>query len=298
MMTLRYQAPLHRQKRAAIAESLASLAVMSLIEEAALTPKPALVDQRGSGAHTDLTFDLMCRSAVALHGTFAEMAYLAWEQVPGQQLREQLATIGRTGEEIMLATTRGVNTHRGAIWALGLLVAGAAIEGTGEPVQTIADLAGEIASYPDRYRSTSTSHGVQVMERYGVEGARGEAKQHFPHIMSRGLPRLQTARAQGASETCARLDALLAIMAHLNDTCLLYRGGKEALTKAQSGAQTILHVGGTMTTAGRKLLSQLEHGLLARNVSPGGSADLLAATLFLDALTSVRERKGDYSWKH
>jgi len=212
------------------------------------------------------------------------MASIAYEQVPSQQLREQLAAIGRAGEAVMFETTSGVNTHRGAIWAVGLLVAGAAMNGMNAPVQALADRAGEIAAYPDRYTPASSSHGAAMKKRYGAVGARGEAQQHFPHVMSRGLPTLQSARAQGASETCARLDALLAIMAHLDDTCLLYRGGREALTKAQDGAQAILRAGGTMTVVGWDLLLHLDSMLLAHNASPGGSADLLAATLFLDAL--------------
>ena len=100
------------------------------------------------------------------------------------------------------------------------------------------------------------------------------------------LGELQAARQRGATETCAQLDTLVAIMAQLDDTCLLFRGGQDALRAAKEGARAILHAGGTGTTEGKALLFQLEHVLLLRRASPGGSADLLAATLFLDALAS------------
>lgn len=262
---------------------LADLAVSALIAEATLTPKPALVDGRGSGAHTDLNLAMMLRSARVLHGTFAELAEATFGQRPDQVLRERLAVIGREGEQAILGATGGINTHRGAIWALGLLIAGAALNDPSVPAHMIAASAGEIALYLDRYAPGSlSSHGSQVEERYGVGGARGEAQQGFPHVINIGLPVLRDARARGMSETFARLDALLTIMAHLDDTCLLYRGGLAACNAAKDGARTIIAAGGTSTSEGWIALQRLDKTLLALNASPGGSADLLAATLFLD----------------
>ena len=116
-------------KTLSLAERLADLAVDALIDEADLSPKPALVDRRGNGAHTDLHLGLMHASALALWPAFKEMAQIAIEiGEVGLPLREAIGLIGREGEQAMLATTNGVNTHRGAIWALGLLVAAVALE--------------------------------------------------------------------------------------------------------------------------------------------------------------------------
>jgi triphosphoribosyl-dephospho-CoA synthase len=101
-------------------------------------------------------------------------------------------------------------------------------------------------------------------------------------VVNVGLPAMWTARANGADETCARLDALMAIMASLDDTCLLHRGGLPALAAAQSGARAVLAAGGSATAAGWRGLLRLDAELLARYASPGGCADLLAACLFLD----------------
>lgn len=272
---------------ASTASSLAHLAVAALIAEVELTPKPALVDQRGSGAHSDLTLALMTRSAHALTGAFAATAAAATGQQPSQALRERLGAIGREGEGIMLAATNGVNTHRGALWAVGLLVAGAAIAGPASPAQEIAANAGSLARLTDHGAPLTPSHGFAMQRRYGVAGARGEAQRNYPCVIEQGLPALWAARRRGASETCARLDALFAIMARLDDTCLLYRGGEDALRLAQTGACAILRAGGTSTAAGHDQRTQLERALLLRRASPGGSADLLAATLFLDALASA-----------
>jgi len=269
-----------RQPRRAL--QLANLAVDALVAEAMLTPKPALADARGSGAHRDLDLQRMLNSARSLHGTFLSMARAAAGQEPHQALREHLARIGRAGERCMFAATHGSNAHRGAIWVVGLLVAARSILGEANP-REVAALAARIATLPDRHAPVQDSHGARVCRRYGVSGARGEAIAGFPHVVEVGLPALRAARAKGTDETCARLDALVAIMATLDDTCLLHRGGLPALEAARRGARDILLAGGSSSAAGRRALLRLDAELVMRNASPGGCADLLAACIFLDS---------------
>jgi triphosphoribosyl-dephospho-CoA synthase len=267
----------------AVPEYLSALAVSALVDEAELTPKPGLVDGRGGGAHRDLDLERMLRSARALRPTFTAMAALSEGRRPNQALREELAALGRAGEQAMLAVTGGTNTHRGAIWALGLLVAGAAMRGRASP-GPVAAAAGAVARHRDRFAPTMASNGVRVWACYGVLGARGEARAAFPHVVGVGLPALRRARARGLPESLARLEALIAIIARLGDTCLLHRGGWASLEAARVGARAVLAAGGTSTGAGRQALGRLDAALLDRRASPGGSADLLAATLFLDGL--------------
>lgn len=271
-----------------LAERLADLAVDALIDEADLSPKPALVDRRGNGAHSDLHLGLMHASALALWPAFKEMAEaaLAFGAV-GLPLREALGRIGREGERAMLTTTGGVNTHRGAIWALGLLVAAAALEPRSTRAGSVALRAARLALLEDRYAPRPLSHGAQVALRYGVRGAREEAQQGFPAVLQWGLPQLKRSRAQGHGEQNARLDALLAIMSRLADTCVLYRAGEQGLLAMQQGAQAVLDAGDSASLAGRRRLHELDLQLLTLNASPGGAADLLAASLLLDRIESA-----------
>lgn len=263
-----------------LADRLADLAVEALIDEADLSPKPALVDRRGNGAHTDLHLGLMHASALALWPAFKEMAEAAQDiGEVGLPLREAIGRIGREGEQAMLATTNGVNTHRGAIWALGLLVTAAALQPS-----SVALCAARLALLDDRYAPKPLSHGAQVAQRYGARGAREEAQLGFPSVLQRGLPQLQNSRANGVGEQNARLDALLAIMTELADTCVLYRAGEQGLHAMQSGAQAVLDAGGSASLTGRRRLHELDQQLIALNASPGGAADLLAATLLLDRI--------------
>jgi triphosphoribosyl-dephospho-CoA synthase len=277
---------------------LARLAVKALLEEARLSPKPALVDQRGSGAHRDLDLAMMTRSAHALEPTFAALARASRHRAPCTALRAELARIGRAGEAAMMRATLGCNTHRGAIWIVGLLVAGATMCGGAQPASAarICQLGAQIACLPDRFAPPSHSNGTRVRERYGVGGARSEAQQGFPHVAGVGLPALTAARRRGIDENAARLDTLLAIMATLNDTCLLHRAGWPALIAAQRGARQALDAGGCATSAGRAALAALESSLLALNASPGGAADLLAATLFIDKLAGPQASRSPEKW--
>jgi triphosphoribosyl-dephospho-CoA synthase len=277
--------------QAEASETLAQLAVDALLDEARLAPKPGLVDSRGNGAHSDLTLDMMCRSANALRPAFMCMAAAARDAAaPSAALRETLGRLGRDAEATMMATTGGVNTHRGAIWAMGLLVGAAAIVTDNDVTTTngaeqTASVAAAIARHGDRFAPTHTGHkGEQACRDYNVTGARGQAQAGFPHVMGLGLPELRRCRARGDSETASRLNALLAIMSRLDDTCVLARGGLVALRHVQDSAAMVLSAGGVAALAGRRALRQLDADALACGVSPGGAADLLAATLFLDRL--------------
>ncbi len=274
-------------KTLTLAERLADLAVDALIDEADLSPKPALVDRRGNGAHTDLHLGLMHASALSLWPAFKEMAQAAIEiGEVGLPLREALGRVGREGEQAMLATTNGVNTHRGAIWALGLLVAAVALEAESRGASSVTLRAARLALLDDRYAPRPLSHGAQVAQRYGARGAREEAQLGFPSVLQRALPQLKISRAAGHGEQNARLDALLAIMTQLSDTCVLYRAGEHGLHTMQLGAQAVLDAGGSASLAGRRRLHELDEQLIALNASPGGAADLLAACLFIDRIES------------
>jgi triphosphoribosyl-dephospho-CoA synthase len=270
-------------------EWLAELAWQSLIAEAELSPKPGLVDARGSGSHSDLSLDLMRRSANAIAPYFTQMALASAEAQMDTSLRAAVAGIGREAEAVMLRATLGSNAHKGAIWVLGLLVCAASLSEDSEP-EFIAEAAGYLARLPDHARPQAVSHGDVVLERYGASGARGEAYGNFPHVVKIGIPALRAARTNGGTERDSRLAALVTIMSRLDDTCVLYRGGREAQKIVHEGAARVIKVGGPGSPKGNAALIALGQEFVSLHISPGGSADLLAATLFLDALERGLDR--------
>ncbi len=262
-------------------EALALAAVDALTGQLALAPKPGLPDPRDLDARATRRDQLALRwSAKALAPGLAAMAAAArrtGEPTPG--LRAELGAIGRSTEHSVALAGGG---HRGALWALGLLVAAAALDPRAKALD-VAAAAKRIASHPDKRAPRRPSRGSSVSAKYGAAGARGEARAGFPHVR-RALDALVAARSAGATEAEARLDALLTVMSTLQDTELLYTAGPLGLRHVQAGARGILEAGGTSTEAGATALTAFDDDLHARAWSPRGSAGLLAGALFLDSL--------------
>ncbi|MEU6404281.1 triphosphoribosyl-dephospho-CoA synthase [Streptomyces sp. NPDC046985] len=258
----------------------------ALRAEALLTPKPGLVDGRGSGAHDDMTLAALLLSADALALPIARCAEAGAALPLGCDLRAAIGAVGRAGEQRMMAAAGGVNTHRGALWALGLLAAGLAATGTATGAGRFAARLASLAD-PAPEAARRLSHGARARLRYGASGARGEARRGFPHVTRVALPALRAARQAGHREDVARTDALLASMATLEDTCLLHRAGREGLHAVRRGAAAVLRAGGSGDDRGRGLLDDLDRLCRARRLSPGGSGDVLAAALFLDSATTA-----------
>lgn len=266
------------------ASHLGSLARWALEQEARLSPKPAMVDSRGTGAHGDMNLALMLNSARCLEPWFAQMAEAGLNLRSDSELRCTIGQLGRKAETDMLTTTGGINTHRGAIWALGLLVTAAATSPNSE--KALFDRSAQLARLPDPMAPAINvySNGQKVYHEYRLPGAREQAQLGFPHIRHHSLPMLRQSRMRGDSESVARLNALLAIMSELTDTCVISRAGLAGLTAMQKGARAVLDAGGCGSFTGHRALAQLEFKLLALNASAGGAADLLAATLLIDRL--------------
>lgn len=262
-------------------EHLADRAVMALRDGADLTPKPGLADGRGPGTRRDITREMLHASAEALRPAFERCVAAARKLDTGVELRAELGRIGRAGEAAMLRATDGVATHRGSLWSLGLLCAGAAnAASTGR----IARGAAKLAQIPDpaaRLEGDAPSDEAEVSHRFQVRGAVGEARAGFPHITFLALPTLLHAREHGLDEPTARLHVLLTLMARLDDTCVLDRGGMTGLISVQSSAQSVLKAGGPQTARGRIQFTILDRLCADEGLSPGGSGNLLAATLFL-----------------
>ncbi|MER2107257.1 MAG: triphosphoribosyl-dephospho-CoA synthase [Solibacillus sp.] len=261
-------------KREALAKKLANLAVQSLLDEVNLTPKPGLVDTQNNGSHTDLHLALMHASASSLYDTFYEMARLSYDAQPTVALRESFGAIGREGEAVMLQVTNGVNTHKGAIWSLGLLISAIARRKGRVRLVNVFNDAAELAKLPDCFIPKVQTNGLSIKERYGISGAREEAQQAFPHIRVLAYP-IYVKALQSMDERRAKLYTLLSLIAYVNDTCIVHRGGLEGLHYAKKIAQQ------TLVNFTEHQLQMMDQQFQQRNLSPGGSADLLAATLFV-----------------
>ncbi|NEU12795.1 triphosphoribosyl-dephospho-CoA synthase MdcB [Methylobacterium sp. BTF04] len=261
---------------------IARLAAEALRGELATYPKPGLVSHVDRGSHADMDADTFRRSAAALEPYFADLARAG----AGGAAMPALRRIGLDAEAAMRAATGGVNTHRGAIFGLGLLSAAAgALPGLPRP-----------GALGDRVR---TRYGADILDgpvllhapgararrRHGVGGAPAEAAAGFPTLYRVGLPALRRGRVlRPDDEEAARVEACLALIAHLEDTNLLHRGGVEGFAFARAAAARFIAEGGIARDDWRARATALHHAFVARRLSPGGAADLLAMTLFVDGI--------------
>jgi triphosphoribosyl-dephospho-CoA synthase len=265
---------------------LGRLAARSLWHELVLYPKPGLVSLRDRGAHEDMDAVAFVRSLFALRPWFVELAEAGARRAPFAELR----SLGIRAERAMLAATLGVNTHRGAIFTLGLLAAAAgslaarSLLPTDEGLRSTLVAQWSAALATDWRAPNASSHGSMMAVRYGAAGARGQALCGFPAVFDIALPALRDAAARGAGARRARLAAFFALLERVEDTNVLYRGGPAGLAFVREAARDFARSGGAFGADAYGRAVALHRALIDRHLSPGGCADLLAAALFVDAL--------------
>jgi triphosphoribosyl-dephospho-CoA synthase len=263
--------------------SIARCAANALTEELATYPKPGLVSFVDQGSHPDMDAECFLASIAAIQPYFGEMAEAG---ATGCSLLD-LQRIGIAAEESMLSVTGGKNTHRGAIYCLGLLTAAAGkqmAEGNllDLPLgQIAAESWGDEILLPDSL--LQTSRGLEMCHRYKLGGVRGEAKAGFPSIFKAGLPAFQAA-LNSTDREAARVQAFFAILEVCEDTTLLKRGGYPGWKYAQAQVRRFLRGGGIASPEWKILAEEIHCGFVARHLTAGGAADLLAATLFVNHL--------------
>lgn len=265
------------ERKKAVTQQLAALVEEALIAEVTLSPKPGLVDALDAGAHSDMDYALFLKSAKTLTPFFEEMAQIAWHHAIDQELRERIAEIGRKAEKAMLIATNGINTHKGAIWAMGLLISVIAQKISMEQpfsLSKILDDVSKLAAFPDtKYRHKKTTDGHRVKQKYGVNGAYEEAILGYPHIRLA----IQAAKElDNDSYVQKQMHMLLVLMSSLDDTCVLHRSDQKTLVEMQK----LAHAASQSALPNRPFTALL-HFCQENQISPGGSADLLSASLFM-----------------
>lgn len=270
---------------------LVKLVRSALLTEVRLTPKPGLVDIRNTGAHQDMDLAAFERSTAAISPWMARFYLMGYESAAGdpESVLPMLRPIGLACECDMLQVTAGVNTHRGAIFAFGLLSAAIGrLNALNAPLEQnrICDavaqfchhmVAKELSGSKGGHLSKSEAHFLQ----FGLSGARGEAESGFRTVRTQALPVYNRVMAEQGDTNLALLQTLLHLMAWNDDTNLVARGGLSGLYYVQQQAQKLLWEGGVLQKGGIEAMQQFDDEMIALHLSPGGSADLLAVTWFL-----------------
>lgn len=264
------------------AADIDAAALAALADELALEAKPGLVTPNSRGSHDDMDHRHFAASIAALTGYFGDCARLAAAGAGFDALR----TRGTEAEAAMLAATGGINTHRGAIFTLGLLAAAAGMQtraGRAPAVDRLGELVAREwrAAIVAAALNAPPSNGRRVRAALGLPGAREHAAGGLPLLFDITLPALRHARAALGDVPAASLHALMSTIAVLPDTTLAHRGGRAGLARARLAANRFLNDGSVFAPLWRERLTEIGTDFVAHRLSPGGSADLLAAAMML-----------------
>lgn len=276
-------------------QALGALAAKALLYEVCTTPKPGLVDRKNNGSHRDMDVFTFLDSTAALLPYFEEAVRLGMEtrDLPPQETFRRLRQAGAAGERAMFRATGGVNTHKGAVFTLGTVCAAAGrlwtVEGFSKDLDAALALCGEMSAqavqkdFEAIRREGAHTTGQRLYLEHGLEGIRGELSRGLPAVAQIGLPTLRRRLEAGDSLEQAGVQVLLALMAQVVDTNLIARGGLEGQQWAMEQTKNLPQ--GRAAT--RQETEELDRALIERNLSPGGCADLLAITYFLEFLSRM-----------
>ncbi len=283
-VTRRATAPVPSPHAGAFHALLGRAAIAALYDELALESKPGLVSFADSGSHHDMDAGTFLRSLFALRHFFVRVA----AQGARSDAFEPLESLGIAAEARMLHATGGVNTHRGAIFTLGLLCAAA---GAAQDAGLACNATTLRATLRARWGAALASraatraldtHGARATRQHGLRSASEEAAQGLPTLFDHVLPALRDARRAGADDRGARLHALFTAMAEVDDTNLVHRGGLQGLCDARRLAREFLADGGGLSADAPERAARVHAAFVERRLSPGGAADLLAAACWIE----------------
>jgi triphosphoribosyl-dephospho-CoA synthase len=288
------RAPRARVRREAVRDArrfcaeVARLAVGCLHTELTLYPKPGLVSPVDNGSHADMNAAHFMRSLFTLRHYFKRICQAGIDDAPFAVLKQ----LGVAAEARMLGASGGVNTHRGAIFSIGLLCAALGRTRAECVAFTPAALRAVLLVRWGQELGVHTqgdgaeSHGLRAAAQHAVSGAREEAALGLPSVFEVGLPALLATLKAGRSMRMARIDALFALMAHISDTNVVHRGGVAAADTVRLEARCFIDAGGTASADWEASAIACHQRLVAQRLSPGGAADLLAATCLVHAVTT------------
>lgn len=285
------------EKSSSLAGSVSILAYQAMLQEVFLTPKPGLVDAYNTGSHHDMTLGTFRSSAAALFPYFAQFVLCgeSYSGYPIDKLLTLLRPIGGEAEDAMFYATQGVNTHKGMIFNLGIICGVIGwLNGRGQQIDLASiqsatrhcclHLTDELKCAQDKFIKTA---GEKIYLRYGITGARGEAESGFSTVINHALPAYQKWLQQGKSSKEALLLTLILLMAINNDSNILSRGGVQGLDFVKKRARELLILQDESQELLEAHLGSLDREFIRKNLSPGGSADLLSLTWFLNQVTMM-----------
>lgn len=283
------------------AQRLSLLAEQSLLIEAVLSPKPGLVDASDTGSHSDMDIYTFIQSATSFSPSFFELAKLGLTYKGSPlTLLPRIREIGIQAENEMFITTKGINTHKGAIFSLGILLTscGLYLQSNKEvnrftPTDTyyVIEIVKKITKglvdkeLSDLEKKRLLTNGEMLFQKYGITGVRGEVEEGFPSITEVVMPYLRESQDQKTSDRL--LNALFLLMTITEDSNIIFRSDIKKLKEVQQLAKNFIEKGGMKQANAVCQIQYMNEQFKKWNISPGGSADLLSVAIFISKLEDI-----------
>lgn len=271
---------------------LREFALRAMLYEVSCYPAPGLVSPISTGSHKDMNHFTFIDSSLAISRFFCEAVEVALKEDDEGELFKDLRKIGIKAEEAMFAATGGINTQKGIIFLM--LISLGAVTLTIKRGKNFDEIENYIRSmtkdiieedFRDLEKKEKLTYGEKLYLKYGLKGIRGEVAKGLPIALKVGLKVYEESRDLSENQRIA--NTLIHIMTSCEDTTLLHRRPIETLYYVQNTAKEAVSLGAMRTEEGRKFIDAMDRDFVKRGISPGGSADLLAMTIFFHNVRSI-----------
>lgn len=272
---------------------ISELAIESMLYEVSCHPSFGLVSPISNGSHKDMDFFTFIKSSVVLFPYMYMVAKSSYCKESPEIIFKNIRPIGIKAEKEMFKKTENANTHKGMIFSMGLCVAASAkTVYEGIEFDNIRDIIKDMTAgivekelYKINCNDVSKSNGEKIFLKFGHTGIRGEAEMGFPVIFDAALDTYNECR--DLNENDRLVQTLITIMQHAEDSTIIHRHSPDVLKEVQALSKYIIEIGGMYSEIGRKTIYTISGQFENRNISPGGSADLLACTVFLSKIKNT-----------
>ena len=266
--------------------AIGSLATQAMLYEISCFPSPGLISPISNGSHTDMNYYTFIDSTSVLSRYLPLFVQEGFSEKSCKDIFRSIRLIGVEAEKDMFAITKGINTHKGMLFLIGTTCAaiGKAIyekKKFNEVHYIIKEMTKGIVQEELALlqKKDNLSHGEKLYFKYRTEGIRGEVEKGIPTVFNVSLDFYRNDAELSINDRLVH--TLIGIMQVCDDSTIIHRHSQEVLEEVKEKAKAIIVSGGMKTPCGREKINSLCNEFIERNISPGGSADLLGVTVFI-----------------
>ncbi|MPQ43816.1 triphosphoribosyl-dephospho-CoA synthase CitG [Clostridium tarantellae] len=274
------------QKINEISLDIGALAVQAILYEVACFPSPGLVSPVSNGAHKDMNFYTFIDSTSIIMKSLVLFAQKGLSEKSPKEIFYDIRNVGIQAEKDMFLKTLGVNTHKGMIFLMGICCAAVSkVIYENKEFNSVQAVIKEMCSdltlndFKGIENKSILSNGEKLYIKYNLRGVRGQAEDGIPLVFDYALDIYRN--SSNLSKNDRLVNTLIGIMQFCEDTTIINRHSLEVLEWVKVKSKHIISLGGMKTDIGKDKIEELAKVFIEKNISPGGSADLLGITVFL-----------------